>query len=361
MNTRLLLILFGLLFVVLILNPPSSEACTICVPYPEQTLTDRLLDYDEVVFSREVPDTPYWFEIVETVSGLAVDSRFELFCDSATRRKLLMKPESVLVLARKNGDGKWDRMAYADREYQKFIRAIVLMADDWADSPGNKERLHFFARYLASDHPQIHQQAYLEIGRAPYAMIKWVARDFPVEKIYALLGNYRFIDWHNLYILMLGQSSDPGDRGYIAEKVRNTARVRSTINLAAWLTAFMESHPENGVDEVAQLYFANRHRTREELEQVMASMSVLGSQQGIASIEVFKLRYKIIKSFGLLLENYPAMAGEVAKNLAMWQVQAHVDRLSTLKGNEAILDDSAMYLVNYYLSLAPRFRLMQSP
>ncbi|MGI9538072.1 MAG: hypothetical protein ACR2PB_13465 [Desulfocapsaceae bacterium] len=334
------------------------QACTICVPYPERTLADRLLEYGEIIFATEVKNTPYLFSAVETIRGTGVGNPVKVFCDSSTRRKLKFIADSAVVLARKSIEEEWQVVTFANQTYQSFIRDLVRNSSSWNDGPGNQGRIRFFTRLLTSDHPHIQEQAYLEVGRAPYDMIKTLATDIPREQIYEFLGNFRFIEWHSLYILFLGQSRHPDDRAYIRKHVESAARLGMTTNLSAWLTAFIEAYPETGVAEVETWYFINSGRSEDELKQVMTSMSVLGSLPPIADLPLFLFRDKIVNSYETLLKNYPEMAGRVAKDLAMWQVNAHVDRLSEIKKENTLVEPSDVYLLDYYLSMAPSYQGM---
>jgi hypothetical protein len=353
-----ILIVFGC-FAASHLHSPDVRACQICVPYPEKTLADRLLENDEIIFAREVPGSPYVFYQVEAIKGSGVTEPFRMFCDSTTRRKLNAIPDSAVVLA-KEQDGSWRLMTFADAGFSSFIRTLLSVSGDWSGRSSNQERLRFFSKLLNSEDPRIYEQAYMEVGRAPYSMIKDLAAEIPRKQIYDLLLNYRLIEWHNLYILMLGQSRESKDLEYIRDKVQSAAQFGSTRNLAAWVTAFIESHPDSGIEEIERMYFMSKNRTNEEIEQVMASMSVLGSQSISSDLRIFKLRSKIVRSYAKLLENYPEMVGFVSKDLAAWRVQAYMDRISEIRENPEILDASSTYLVDYYLSVAPGFRRTDS-
>ena len=224
--------------------------------------------------------------------------------------------------------------------------------NEWLDFPGNGDRVHYFSRFLTSEHPMIQEQAYLEVGRAPYSTIKHLASEISREQIYELLANFRFIEWHSLYILFLGQSDNPDDIAYIRKQIESAARLKITTNLAAWLTAFIEAHPESGLEEVKSWYFSTPGRTREELAQVMTSLSVLGSQQTTEDIPVFLLRDRIVSSYATLLDNYPEMAGRVARDLAMWQVGAHIERLTEIRQQMSQAEPSEIYQLDLYLSMA---------
>ena len=346
--------LITLIFTALPYQVARLQACTICIPYPERTLADRLLEKDEIILAREIEHSPYLFTPVEVIRGPAVSEPIKLFCDSSTRRKLQYHPDSAVVVARDGSTGEWQTITFADRAYQPFIRAIVQHGAEWGERPGALQRLHFFSKLLSSEHPQIQEQAYLEVGRAPYSMIRSLALDIPRQQIHEFLKNFRFIEWHSLYILFLGQSRHPEDRAYIRDQVELAARLGLTTNLAAWLTAFIETAPETGLAEIKEWYLSAPGRSRKELDEVMTSLNVLGSLQPVPA-PPFPSRDAIVGSYAALLQHYPEMAARVAKDLAMWQVRAHVERLSEIRSTKIVVDPAEAYQLDYYLSMAASY------
>ena len=335
---------------------PVVNACMICVPYPKTTLADLLMDKVSVVFAREKIGKPYFFYALEVLKGAIGGDDFEAYIYSADRRRLNKNLEDVAVFGKNDSGDDWQYLEYADREYQAFVREIVLQADSWQKFKVSTRRIDFFAERLTSSNPRILEQAYLEVGRAPYSSIKGIAGSIPRRQIREFLANWRLIEWHSLYILMLGQSRHPDDRAYIQNKLKNYARHQITRNLSAWVTAFVESQPDSGVEEVKRLFFSTRDRTQDELEEVVKGFSVLGSEGGIPfKPEIVDRRHRIVKSYATLLDNYPTMAGLVAKDLINWKIRALVPRLSRIKNGETILDPSSLFAVDYYLSMASKF------
>ena len=332
------------------------QACMICIPYPETTLADRLLEYDEIIFAREQENVSYQFYQLEILRGSGTTSLIKLFCDSATRRKLKTIPQSAVVLARSSADDEWKMITFANSDYQSFIRTMIQQSSNWYDYLGDKKRVNYFSQHLTNDHPQIQEQAYLEVGRAPYGTLKALAKNIPRKQVYEFINNLRFLEWHSLYILFLGQSNRPEDHSYIRQQVESLVRLKMTTNLSAWLTAFIETNPETGVSEIETWYFSNPDRSTDELDEVITSLSVLGSQRSVSQQHLFSLRNKIVNSYGTLLDQYPEMAGRVAKDLAMWQVNAHVADLSEIQKANRVTEPAERYLLDYYLSMAVHYQ-----
>ena len=332
------------------------NACVICVPYPKITFADVLNQNESVIFARENIGEPYFFSALEVLKGAIDGDGFKAYIYSADRRRLSNNLKDVAVFGKKDSGDDWQYIAYADREYQAFIREIILHADSWKKFNGNIHRIDFFAERITNSNSRIRGQAYLEVGRAPYSSIKRIASSIPRRQIREFLANWRLVEWHSLYILMLGQSRHPEDHAYIRNKLENNAQYQIKQNLSAWVTAFVESQPDTGIEEIEKLYFRTSDRTRDELEEVLRGFSVLGSEVSIPfKPEIVDRRRRIIGSYATLLDHYPIMAGSVAKDLTSWKIRALVHTLSRIKNSEMTLDPRSMFAVDYYLSMAPKF------
>ena len=315
-----------------------------------------LIAVDAVILARESVEKPYTFRVVEVLKGTSGDDDFDGFINSWARRMLKQNSEDAIVFTRQDTEPGWQYMAYADTEYQKFVRAIIAQSARWQEIGGDQRRIDFFAKYLNHSDQLISEQAYLEVGRAPYAEIRRIADSVPRHKIRQFLLNWRLIEWHSLYILMLGQSRHPEDLTYIRHKLETAAAYGFKTNLSAWVTAFIEVYPKTGVEEIETLYFSTPDRTRDELQEVLKALSVLGSDAGSRfTPDSFNRQRRIVSSYGTLLDNHPMMAGQVAKDLTIWKIQALVDPLSGIIVKEPGLDPDAKMAVSYYLSIAPRF------
>ena len=341
------------------LSPISIKACVICVPYPRTSLADVLIESDNIIMARESARKPFSFYTVAVLKGTDNAHDIDAFINSSARRKLKQNPDGAVVFRRENKESGWHFITYADTEYQEFIRAIIEQSSRWRQFIGERLRIDFFTQYLNHNHRLISEQAYLEVGRAPYASIKRIAGTIPRQQIYKFLANWQLIEWHSLYILMLGSSQHPDDLAYIRQKLESAAAFGLKTNLSAWVTAFIEAHPDTGVEEIETLYFNNKVRTRDELQEVLKALSVLGSDVSfLVAPESINRQRRIISSYSTLLENYPMMAGAVANDLTVWKTQALIEQLSNILEHERGLGPNSKMAVSYYLSIAPRFQVI---
>ena len=334
----------------------AALACVICIPYPKATHADALLASETVVLAREDPAKPYSLAVIEVLKGSVDEESTGIFLPSQTRRKLTLNPTDGVVLVRREATSNWKWVGYATPAYQAFVREILTNAADWRGVRGEQSRFAFYAKHLNDADLRVREQAFLEVGRAPYDWIKGVASSVPIEHVRAVLTNWRFVEWHGLYILMLGQSKEEVDRAYIAKNFERAARFSLATNLSAWTTAYVETHPTVAIERIEERYFKNEERKRGELEEILRALSVLAqADDPILRRRKAGLRWRISRAYASLLEYHPNMAGWVARDLVRWQRKALVDRLTELRRDEATLDPASALAVDIYLSQALRF------
>jgi len=339
----------------------AAGACMLCFRYPQTSLADNLLQSKAVIMARERSDKAYTFYAVEVLKGAADGTDFNTLVNSTARRMLKQNAGDVVLFRREHAESDWQYVAYADVESQKFIRAIFENAKRWKQDKSNQLRVNFFAEYLDHNHRLISEQAYIEVGRAPYALIKRIADTIERQRIYEFLTNWQFIEWHNFYILILGQSRHLDDHAYIRRNLESAAAHGIEKNLSAWVAAFIETNPVTGIEEIEELYFSRGDRTPGELQEVFKGLSVLGAEGGLrAAPELIYRQHRIVHSYGTLLEHYPLMAGQVAKDLMLWKMRALTGQLTQIKETEAALDLGSKMTITHYLSISKSFPCVES-
>lgn len=297
-------------------TPSLLNGCQICVPFPKKSVVDFLIESDTVILAREDPDRPFHLRTIEVLKGMPGDEQIDLFVDSTSRRLLAIYPErSVVVVKHKEkGESKWRRIGLTDKDLDPLLREILDSADAWEQAPD--KRFEFFAQLLGHKNSQISTAAHLEVGRAPYAEIKRLGATQPPplsrEAIRTFLDNPRYIEWHALYLLLLSQSSEPEDRGYLLESWQSTVRFGTTIRLAALATVAIEIEGGKAIKLIESEYFHNASREIDELKEVFKALSVHGNGGRT------KLRAQIANAYAILLAQHPTMAPAVVKDLVAW-------------------------------------------
>lgn len=273
-------------------------ACQVCIPYPRKSVADHLIEADAVVLAREDPKRPFHFRTTEVLKGAAPKSRLDLFLDNATRRVLDAYPDRAVVLARK-GD-VWQRHATVDPALLVIVRDVLRLAPAWKENA----RYDYFAKLLGHEHPRIRDLAHLEVARAPYAYIRTVK--LPRKQILLALRDPRYAEWWALHILLLAQTGHAKDKRRIVDAMRSAP----SLQLGAWATAFIEVEGEDAIAFLEARYLRRPRRT-EEVEQVVAALSVFGGTD--------RLRDRIAAAYGVLLERRPQLAPTIVGDLLAWR------------------------------------------
>jgi hypothetical protein len=333
------------LALLLMLCVVPADACQICIPKPERTLADHLLAADAVVLAREDPERPFHYRAAETLKGVDDDPAIDRFLNSRARRVLAASPKRAMVLARQPADGSWSALGITDPELDRVVRGILAADGRWRPrETDNAERLDWFAPLLGHSDARLHELAYLEIGRAPYAQIRRLAPGLPREQLQRMLDDPRYLEWRRLAILMLGESTRAEDRERVRAAVTRQARSADILDLAAWATALIAVDGVAGLDRLADLYAADPGRERRELEEVIQALSVHARADA-------GLRDRVAEIYGVVLETHPGLAPTLVHDLIAWR---RWDFAARIREARATLDEDplARYALGLYLRLA---------
>lgn len=324
----------------------NAAACQICVPLPTETLADRLLESDTVVLAREDPRRPYHYAAVETLKGDPGITAIDVFMNTPARRQLAGRPTSAMLLARHSKSGEWRTLGISDNDYERVARRILSFEDRW--TPGetnNGERLHEFAPLLGDQDLRLHELAYLEIGRAPYKLIKSISVGVSLKRVRAMLGDPRYLEWRGLDVLLLGFSDVQKDRDRVVTEVQERQSRAITVNLDAWATAYIEIQGADAIDQIAEWYFRDATRTHDELRHIIRAFSVHASNES-------KFRAPVIAAYRDLIGAHPHAAPDITRDLMAWRAWDLAPELQRLEPRISEHDPLGAYVVKLYLQRA---------
>ncbi|QSP94685.1 hypothetical protein LPB19_16170 [Marinobacter salinisoli] len=322
------------------------EACMVCIPYPEETGTDRLLHADAVVFARENPEQPFSYSAVEVLKDDVEAPPIDLFLPSTTRKRLALRPEDSVALAFDAANNEWRSAGYATPAYQELVRKIVMRAPAWNRSARAESRARFFVPYLASEDESVHKLAYLEVGQSSYDTIREADSVVPAAQVHRFLNDLKYIEWHALYILLLGVDAQPEEERIIRQAMESRARLGLKLNLSAWATALIEIDGAEAVEWLERHYLGVADRESDAVVEVVKALSVQGARNRSS------LRQRIADSYALLIQTHPSLAGWAARDLASWNDWRFADALAEVRDGEQDLDGAAAFSINYYIRRA---------
>ncbi|WP_295884566.1 hypothetical protein [uncultured Thiohalocapsa sp.] len=323
----------------------AANACQICIPLPERTLADKLLASDAVVLAREDASRPFHYQVIETLFGKPGNAPIELFLHSQARRMLAADSQRAMVLTHSARDGSWSTLGFTTPEFDRVLRGVLAQVGRWRPhETENRERLEWFAPLLGHPDKRLHELAYLEIGRAPYAEIRRLAPRIDAKNLRRMLDDPRYLEWRSLAILMLGESGRPQDQIRVRQTLADKARVASTTNLTAWATALVAVDGVAGIEQLGHLYASKPGRSRDELDAVLQALSIHAKADP-------ELRGAVADLYRRILAHEPSMAPAMVHDLIAWR---RWDFLEPIRQSQQDLADDplAAYALGLYLRLA---------
>jgi hypothetical protein len=333
-----------------------ADACQICTPHPLEmggagtpvkTDVDYLIQSRTAILAREDPQKPYTYAPVEILKGHIGNTPINLFLNTAIRRRLAADKQSAVLIVHPQAGQKWRRLGIVDAEYQALMRRIVQLSPLWqTNATYNKHRLAFFARLLGHENRRIHILACSEVSQAPYNMIKLLAHVWPRGAVWASLKEKLDTRCHALGIMTLAHRGHPDDLAFIARSFDDAWRSKATTNLSALAASQIEIEGIAGITKIENRYFRPTDRKLEEVVAVFTALSVHG---GAGTIH---LRDRIVQSYTILLENYPDMAGYVARDLAAWRLWTLADELAEILRERETSDPLTAQAIKEFLDLS---------
>ena len=324
------------------------QACMVCIPFPQQTAIDELLDADVVVLARENPQAPFSYLAEEVLQGSLEDRRVSLFIDSRTRRRLELNPQrSVVLIKHKNpptGDG-WRSLGYASLAYESLLRDVIQRAPAWRGSNGAEARYAYFMPYLGHAERKLRETAYLEVGRGSYDTIRAADAWVDPAQVHALLDDPLYFEWQRLYILLLGVDASAADAARVRNSMNSLARFNQVQNLSAWATALIEVDGVAAIDWLERVYLGNPARDSDSVLETVKALSVQGSRR------FSKLQPRLAESYAVLVDAHPQLAGWAARELTAWKDWRLVEPLAEVRASND-LDGASRYAIDFYLESA---------
>ena len=343
----------------------SALACVVCIPLPKATAADRLIRAEVVVLARANPEKPFSYRAIEVLKGVLAEPEIDLFLNSSDRQRLANNKDRTAVLVRgrfREASGspldqrpsaasppasKWRSLGVATERYEALVREILANASAWRAGPRARDRRPaFFMRHLADPDRAIRNLAYLEVGRAPYDLLIKADRFVPAEQVHAFLADPQFLEWQALYILLLGVGADQTEATMIRRQMRTRVGFDQKLNLSAWATALVEVDGASSIEWLERVYFSTSSRDGDVVVEIIKALSVHGNRNDA------RLRARITEAYGAVLENYPSLAGWVARDLALWRDWRLAEKLDAIRARGPTLDDASVYAVDYYLGVA---------
>ena len=322
----------------------ESAACPICIGFPSRTDADVLLESHCVMLGRPDPADPFKYAPGAVLKGSYDGSNIDLLVDSTTSRILQVHPKTHVLFVQSMPNGPWQSLGCMNEALEAVVQRVLAAGPSWNGPDAMKQRIEFFLTLVGHEDSRICELAYLELGRAPYPMVRQLGRVVPREAIEPMLKERRYFEWRGLAILLLAQSDSESDRQYIRESFQAAERFAVVTHLAAWAAAAIEVDPDSTMDQIEEKYFGQGDRTHEELKAIFSALSMHGSR------EEFALRDRIVVCYGRLLERLPELAPQVAEDMHAWKRNELSDAFAhVLDQRQDAMDQAGIIKVQRYL------------
>jgi len=296
------------------------------------------------MLGRPDPADPFKYVPGTVLKGSYDGSNIDLLVDSTTSRILQVHPETHVLLVQSMPNGPWQSLGCMNGALEAVVRGVLTVGPTWNGPDAIERRMEFFLELVGHEDNRISELAYLELGRAPYPMVRQLGRIVPREAIEPMLKERRYFEWRGLSILLLAQSDSESDRQYIRESFQAAERFAMVTHLAAWAAAAMELDPDSTMDQIEEKYLSQAERTPEELKAIFSALSMHGSREG------FALRDRIVVCYGRLLERLPELAPQVAEDMHAWKRHELSDALAqVLDQRQKAMDQAGIIKVQRYL------------
>ena len=268
------------------------------------------------------------------------------------RRRLSLNPDHSVVLTY-NSKKKWQQAGYATPEYKKIVGATLKNNRKWLQD--SESRALFFLPYIANENLAIRELAYLEVGRASYATIRKADKHVPTSQVHLFLSNQQYIEWHALYILLLGVNASIDEKDLIRTTMEKHSSLNLDQNLSSWTTALIEIDQKKAIDWLDTAYITATNKKPELVTEVLKALSVQANFRG------GELKQRIAESYQKLIQNHPTLAGWAARDLVTWADWRFAEDFSKLRQNKTKLDGSTTYIIDFYIRRANRLGTKPKP
>ncbi len=333
--------------------PRASYACAVCIELPDASLADHILSAEVIVLAGPASDNPFRFEARIILKGdnekLKSAPDIPFLIDSVTRRSFRSDPTRTVLLTYgptyKENTGRsssrhWRRLFILNPERHDFLEDLGTFGRLWAyGETDNPDRVLFFARYLGHSDHVLHNMALVEIGRAPYALLRPLSDRVPASLILQEFSDINRFAYRSAAIRLLGLQSDPQARSFV-----RTRYVRSLesggLNSFEWALAGIETDQSTAISAIGAA-LQDPGKTKEHKKALIRALAEAGTLQS-------EFKPKIVQIFSAALENDPELLVQIAVATRNWGETALHQQFEALAALEET-DLATQFVLNMVL------------
>ncbi len=343
----------AVIFALALATPPALYACAVCTELPETTISDQILAADVVVFAGPTPDEPFRYSPQRVFSGsdekLGNAPKIPFLIDSVTRRSFQSDPTTTVLLtygpeiSDKAGRGfsrAWRRVFVMNSARTKFLERLQTNGPLWGfGETDNAARVSFFADYLWHPDQALHNTALMEIGRAPYALVRPIGGGFSTSRILEELNDLNRFAYWPVAIRLLGLQTDPEARSVVRARFARSLK-SGGLHSHEWALAGIEVDTDFAIGEIG-LALKDRSKSQDDKKALVRALSEAGSTHT-------QFQDEIVQVFVEVLDSDPELTLQIAVATRNWGETALHQRFEALAALEQT-DAATQFFLNLVL------------
>ncbi len=336
---RTLLIILAIIFG--LAEPRAGLACGVCIERPEASLADHILSADFIVLARPAAENPFRYAAHEVLKGqwenLDDVPDIPFLIDSVTRRAFRAGPTKSVLLTYgpdyqdstdRSFSKAWRRIFLVDPERVEFLENLCSAGALWTyGETDTQDRVQFFAKYLWHPDTALHNAAMIEIGRAPYKLVRPIGDTSTTKQILRDFNDLNRFPYRSVAIRLLGLQTDPQARSIVRARFADVL-ASGDLHSYEWALAGIEADEDAAINAIG-LALQNRQKTSVDRQPLIRALAEAGESQA-------RFKPQIIQIFSDALERDPELALQIAIATRQWgntrlhqQFEALLDRADT--------------------------------
>lgn len=305
---------------------------------PQPSLTDRLLESEDIVLARSTPEALFEFAAIKPLEGARGHIEIPFLVDTPTRHIFAADPAASVLFARDDSYGPWRRLALVDDTMAPVLANIMAQLPAW-EAGDYLDRFKYFATLVGHEDLRIHKLALLELDQADYATLRRLEIDIDPARLLERINAPDVDGFNTIRILLLGLSAPEDIQQYLESAVDRRISSESKY-LGAYATALIEIAGPQAVSDLTRQYLVDPSHSLLTRESLVEAIALHGQNENQAMDAI------IAEAIEGALWVSPDLAGPVARQFGVRGDWSHQTPLQYLQ------DEGLVYIVSDQLDVS---------
>ncbi|MEP2784302.1 MAG: hypothetical protein ABJO67_11165 [Pseudoruegeria sp.] len=256
-----------------IISAAPSMACGFHTYLPEKTAVDLILGSEHLVIARNSGASRFTYTPIEVLRGTAPAAKIPQLVDVVSRRKLSANPDDGVLFAYDAVQNNWSLVAYLTPEYRTFVKMVMDSGSEWGDGYP-PERLKLVEPLQTHPEPALRSLALREIDQAPYALLRTMDLQIPVDTLLVDLWAQNGYAYQPIRILLLGLTDEDTARAELYDFINRMKHWDDAQNLGPISTALVEIDGDDGITRLEQTLLSDSTQPLNKIEAVVEALAI---------------------------------------------------------------------------------------